>query len=329
MGSHTRPGLRSHSSGTAGRITAIVDPDGNRIRYAYDAAGNLVAVTDQLGNTIRLAYRTDRPHYLDEITDPLGRRAAKTEYDASGRIIAVTDGNGNRTEQSFDPATFTETVKDGRGNPTVITYDARGNVVRTLQPTASGDIITQTFYDDPANPDKSTRVIDPNGGTTTTTYDARGNVTSVTDAAGNMTRKSYDEANHVTSVTDPLGHTTALLYDAAGNLIRLTDGSGAGQTATHDAGGRLKSVTDANGATTRYEYDDARPGDTPRLIIDPDGGTREFETNAFGEVTRAIDQNGNETDYTYGPTGLLLSSRDANGSRRPRSATTPSATAPR
>ncbi|MEM8721584.1 MAG: hypothetical protein AAGE84_20195 [Cyanobacteria bacterium P01_G01_bin.39] len=76
------------------RITSVIDPDGNKIRYQYDAAGDLVAVTDREKNTTLYGYSEERSHYLDEIIDPLGRTDVKTEYDNSGRMTRLIDVDG-------------------------------------------------------------------------------------------------------------------------------------------------------------------------------------------------------------------------------------------
>ena len=53
-------------------ITAVVDPLGKKVLYQYSAQGDLVAVTDRDGNTTQFVYGQKRPHYLDQVIDPLG-----------------------------------------------------------------------------------------------------------------------------------------------------------------------------------------------------------------------------------------------------------------
>lgn len=77
-----------------GRITALVDPAGNRVRYAYDPKGDLVSVTDRDGNTTRFVYRSDRPHYLEAVVDPLSRTGIRSEYDDRGRLVRMLDADG-------------------------------------------------------------------------------------------------------------------------------------------------------------------------------------------------------------------------------------------
>lgn len=127
----------------AGRITSLIDPAGNSIQYAYSAAGDLVSVIDRVGAETQFTYRTDVPHYLDTIIDPLGRPAAKTEYDEDGRIIALVDAQGNRIETSYDVTGKTQSITDPLGNTSTQTLDGRGNIVREVDPT--GVIIRRTF----------------------------------------------------------------------------------------------------------------------------------------------------------------------------------------
>src|SRR5262249_40398545 len=148
-----------------GRITAVVDPMGERIAYQYDGKGDLVTVTDRSSNTTQFVYRTDRPHYLEQVIDPLGHPGARSEYDDQGRLFRPIDADGNHVRLEYNPDQSTETVYDQLGNPTVYTYDDRGNVVTG---------------------------VDPLGGVTRHTYDANNNELTVEDPLHHITTKSYD-----------------------------------------------------------------------------------------------------------------------------------------
>jgi len=81
--------------------------------------GDLVSVTDREGNRTTFGYGVDeRPHYLDEIIDPLGRPAVRTEYDEKGRLKRTLDVNGEAVEVDYDPENSLQTVEDVFGNPT-------------------------------------------------------------------------------------------------------------------------------------------------------------------------------------------------------------------
>jgi hypothetical protein len=84
--SSTGRGLTIERDAT-GFIQAIIDPAGNAVRYRQNSKGDLVRVTDRVGAKVDFTYRPDRPHYLEDIIDPLGRTAAKTEYYPDGRMV--------------------------------------------------------------------------------------------------------------------------------------------------------------------------------------------------------------------------------------------------
>ncbi len=273
-----------------GRITAAVDPAGKKVLYRYDARGDLVAVTDRTGSATQLVYRTDRPHYLDKVIDPLGRTGVRTEYDAQGRLVTLIDAAGKAVQLAHDPDHSVETVKDQFGNPTTYEYDGRGNVVTEVN--ALGGITRRT-YDGANNLLSET---DPLGRTTRYTYDGDGNVLTTTDPLGNVTRSTYFTitpglfaqvrgARPVTlpeTTTDPLGNTTTNTYDGAGNLASTTDALGNVTRYAYDAAGNQTSVTDAAGGVTRFEYDGA------------------------GRLTRQVDALGHATAYTYDADGNQL-----------------------
>lgn len=252
----------THSSGVEvkfvrdnrGRITEIIDPAGNKLLYSYSAAGDLVSFTSQANLTTTFKYHAQQAHYLDEIIDPLGRRAVKTEYDDQGRILRTIDADGNAIEYDHSLDGF-ERVRDAAGNWTSLKYDAFGNVTEerrgehivTLpgggQQTAYDSIVRTRYIherDGVASPNRDkewlvTQVfLDDLGATvkevtTEYDYDARGNVVKVTDVVDGQTmvrEYSYDAKSNVTRVKDELGRQTFFTYDAAGNLREVVNAQG-------------------------------------------------------------------------------------------------------
>ena len=315
----TRDGAR-HSSGVSvvfirdaqGRITEIRDPEGKSIKYTYSAAGDLKTVTDRATLVTTFDYRATPAHYLDKVTDPLGRQAVRTEYDANGRIVAVIDALGNRTEQNFDPTNFTGTRTDARGNITTLVYNDRGNLLEERDPEGG---VKKYEYADPANPDKETAIIDPLGRRTTYAYDARGNLTQQTDPNGKTTAVTYTALDKPATVTNALGQTVRLRYDTAGHLTEVTDHAGNTRQMTRDAQGRVTAIMDAEGNVTRFDYTNGCPCGRPGKVINPDGTFRLYEYNAFGQVTKETDETGVVTLSSYDNEGKLLYTQDAQGHR--------------
>jgi len=104
--------------------------------------------------------------------------------------------------------------------------------------------------------------------------------------------------NRLTTVTEPGAFVaTQVGYDGrTGRLTTLTDRNGATWTlspTTVDAGIRRVSITSTIGSGISYAYDADHGG---RLVSREDGfGTRAWEYNAAGFVSRITDENGNAT----------------------------------
>src|SRR5262249_52933446 len=116
----------------AGRITSVTDPNGATVQYTYDANGDLVAVTDRTSVTTRFEYNAARPHFLNRITDPLGRSGTRVEYDQDGRVSRTIDPEGNVIQFINNLADSRETIVDVRGNSTTVEYDDRGNILTRI-----------------------------------------------------------------------------------------------------------------------------------------------------------------------------------------------------
>lgn len=259
-----------HSSGQSiaftrnadGRIGKITDPAGTELSYFYDANGDLVAFTDRAGFDQFYSYHpAPNEHHLLEITGDDGVLATRNEYDEEGRLSRVVDANGQVTTYTYDLTGRSQTVRDRLGRETTIVYNERGNVTSKIAPDGG---ITQIFYEDPNNPDRETKIIDPLGTVSTATYDPdTGRVLATTegitdeDPVGFTTTYAYDDpANpHLkTAVTDPRGNTTNYVYDAAGNMTSMTDALGNVTRYTYDAEGNQTSKTDALGNKVEWEY---------------------------------------------------------------------------
>lgn len=282
----TSSGIRSSSGPEVifdrdpqGRIIAVTDPMGNKVRYQYDANGDLVSVTDRATNTTRFVYHPSMPHYLQEVIDPLGRSGVRANYDEQGRLAALADAGSNTVQLIHDPDNFVEQIVDTLGNPTTYEYDTRGNVVTEVD---SLGAVVRREYDQNNN---MTREVDALGSETLYTYDGRGNVLTRTDSNGKTTRFTYNSLSQVVSTTDPLGNTTLNQYDSRGNLLASTDPLGNTSRYSYDGAGNATSITDPAGNTTSMEYD---------------GG---------GHLTRQVDALGNATSYAYDGNGNQIEQR--------------------
>ncbi|MDX1929688.1 MAG: putative Ig domain-containing protein [Pirellulaceae bacterium] len=314
-------GIASSNSGigiafardTKGRITRVIDPAGNSVKYTYDAKGDLANVIDRMGNVTKFTYRTDRPHYLDSVIDPLGRTGAKAVYGPDGRLTGTRDANGNGPTVSYDPDNSLVTTTDALGNKTISEYDSRGNVVSQID--ATGGVI-RTTYDLNNN---ITSTTDALGRKTTYTVDDSGNVTGTTDPLGHTRRATFDSYGNQLSSTDALGRTTKSEFDARGNLFATVDVTGAKTTTSSDSRGQLTSVTLVGGGQLSIGY----TGALATSSTDLNGLASQFSFNANGLSTgRTITVStasgpANATERTeYDADGRVIATTDASGATR-------------
>ncbi|MBE9098367.1 putative Ig domain-containing protein [Vacuolonema iberomarrocanum] len=286
-----------------GRIREVMGPEDALVTYSYDENGDLISVTDPENYTTQFDYHDEYDHYLDEIIDPLGRTAARSEYNDEGRLETLFDANGNPVTITYDPDNSTQVVTDANGNDTFYEYDSRGNVVQQVD--ASG-AKTLMKYEDPRHPFLVTQVIDDNGQVTTYTYDANGHLTAriendcgCANVPSGTTYYTHNARGQMTAIVLPTGASFSQDYDERGNLLAIKDGDGnLIQSYTYDRRGNVLTESDPFGSTS---YDNP---DTP-------GTTHDFD--AFGNPYWMQDANGEITTMTYNDRGLLETMTDDEG----------------
>lgn len=292
-----------------GRITEIIDPNGNSLRYHYDAAGDLVTYADQLDQQTQYQYLTSPAHYLSRLIDPRGNIALEMQYDPiTGRATGLVDASGLPVISTFDVENMTESFTDRRGNTTTVRYDQNGNMLEIID--ADGGR-TLNVYDENSLLLSTT---DANNHTTLYTYDARGNRTSVTDALGNFTQFEYDLENHLIRSTDAAGQIQTLVYDDLGRLISRIDQRGVLFTTEYDSFGRITARTDAaccGGERREYQYD--QPFNQPSRVIYANGVVEEYIYDSNGLIQRFVDGNQHVTEFTFDDAGLPVSVRNPEG----------------
>ncbi|MFC5748433.1 RHS repeat-associated core domain-containing protein [Actinomadura rugatobispora] len=256
-----------------GRVSKVVDPRQNDVRYSYDRLGRV--------NTV------DEPHTSND-----DRVQWRYTYTRTGEVLSTIDPTGARTEATYDDLgrPVTSTRIERRPTPAAYTsragYDDVGNLLTTTSPT---------------------------GVTTTSTYDTLGQLTKTVDGAGVTSQVGYDHAGRQVRSSDALNRTTRLTYDPFGDLVRTTDlkpdGTGLRErSSAYDLSGNPTRTTDAFGRSTTFQYDSLS-----RLVkqVEPVGDTESITTtfgyDAAGNRTRFTDGRGNSTVYTVNSLGLAES----------------------
>jgi RHS repeat-associated protein len=291
------------TAGKSGFITAMIDGNGNRTAYEYDAMNRLVKTIEA----------------DPDGAGPLSSPVSQLRYDVQGNVVESVDPNGATSRFDYDVRdrliSSTSPDPDGASGPefvptTRIAYDGNGNTKSVTDPLGK-----TTRYEYNAR-NQQTKSIDASGAITNFEYDRFGNMSTLTDPVGNRTVFDYDSRQRLIVETDPLGKKIQYSYDAANNLIQKIDRNDRPTLYTYDDQNRLvtEKWVGPNGEavnTIRYTYDKVG---NPLTITDNYSAL----TNTYDSLNRikSVDNNGTPDatrvvlTYTYDNNGNILSVDD-------------------
>ncbi|WP_336605870.1 DNRLRE domain-containing protein [Streptomyces sp. BA2] len=273
--------------------------------------------------------------HLKSMTDISGRKLSFL-YTEKGHLGRLTDGDGAAQPKvfsfSYDTAQGNKNTKltkvtDPRGHATGVEY-AEGPDSMASTKTITDRLRSTTGFTYTSGTDGGTeaKVTDAEKHTTTYATDAQDRPVKVTNAKSEQTKMTWDADHNVTLLEENNGAKTAYCYDEktgyplwersaeenkdgvpseaecapgkspthsvryeyktradgySADLVKKTSAEGRVWQFGHDAKGNLKTVTDPKGAASSEEGD----------------YTTSYEYDAYGQLTRAIDANGNPTAY--------------------------------
>lgn len=295
-GSGDRPGIRSYDA--EGNLIAL------RIQYAADVFDETTWTYDQgrvtsvraLSSALpdNLYYKTIQYEYVNGVPRRIIQESVnmggdithvtRYGYDTEGRLISVTLPDQHTLIQEWDGDNLSRRYqRDSNGH--VITdgqwfyrYDNRGNVIE------SEDALGRKTRFDYDALDRVTRSVNAQGEEVVLNYDSDRlsaiEIGRTSSGDGLKRRFVYDSLNQLTQVEEWSGQVWIPIdvraLDSKGNVLQQTNALGQSTLYSYDAAGRLISSTDAAGHTQSYQY--------------------EFAT---GNLSKAIDGNGNVITYTY------------------------------
>ncbi|MFE0961188.1 golvesin C-terminal-like domain-containing protein [Streptomyces fungicidicus] len=299
-------------------VASMTDISGRKISFYYTEKGLLGRMVDGAGS--------DQPKTFKFTYDA-------TQGNKNVKLVTATDPRGNDTDLAYyapqngdDPKYhwWTKTVTDRLGGNTGFTYAANTANPKFTDTTVTDAESHATKYvtDDYGRPVQTTNA---KSQTTKLSWDADNNVTYMEEANGAKTAYCYDQKtgnplwsrdaeNNKAGVPD---QATACVTDTskwpadaatyeyqtradgyAADLWRKTSPEGRAWQFGYDDFGNLKTVTDPKGVAT------ATAGDY----------TTSYEYDAHGQLTKAVDANGNPTTNSdFGPTGYPATITDALG----------------
>ncbi len=296
------------------KMIAVVDPNGGRTVYEYNAADFVVTpsdipsfqmpyshvtrITDTENAQTGFTYDLPMPSAASTVTDSLSNDTAYT-FNGYGSPLSIQDPVGTTTMTwAVDDIVMTSKT-DANNVRTDYTYDIDGNLLSettNAAGTVSRTYTYETFTDKSWIKNRVKTQTDRNGHTTDNTYDGNGNLVEVRDPEGGVTSHSYASNGDRIRTHDANGNITTFAYDAYGNLKSSTDPLG--NTTTHEWNARsLKNQTnDPLGGIIRFEYDDL-----DNLIgrTDAMGGVRSFSYDLIGNKLSETDEEGRSTAWVY------------------------------
>jgi YD repeat-containing protein len=316
-----------------GLLDRIQDPEGNALKFFYDANSKLDYVIDTMGRTIDFSH--DASGRLEWIQDFRGRRV-EYYYDAQGNLT------GARTPTVASTAGFND-FPNGRverytylsGFNNLLDHKLTGiirpnDVVSSTPP--YGTPTAQFTYEQ--NPSAvffgwcktqvlgGTNAAGAAGGTITYDYQVLDISTLITDPnalkigrlkAKVTNRKSYrtdyvtNQNGHVIQVTDWSGttaYTTTNEYNANGELVKITQPNGNFTTISYASGPPSESPLVAGNTVAITDYPGTIPTDqssrTRAFVYEPIFNNLSTETDPLGRETQYF------TDYQEGNSSNII-----------------------
>ncbi len=313
-----------------GRLRYTIDGGGAVTEQTYDTAGR-VASTARFGapfNATDLAAlrggelvgQEDVAMALRSVWSFAAESGAFTETDfaydnrVTSRVAFAWSASGTTTAYTYDAFGDLTGVRhlDGYDNQTDIetmSYDRRGQLVKTELDPSGADVTTTTAYDAFG---RAVATTDGNRQTTLTTYDAAGRVLTVTDPLLHQQSAQYDAFGRVLSITDARNNTTTTSYDDTARTAKQTSPEGVITITTYDLEGRVHSILDGRNQLTTYHYDadgnlKSVSGPAGTVSNDYDAADRlAGTTDPNGRVAYAYDEGGRVKSRIVDPDGLAL-----------------------
>ncbi|MDQ3200967.1 MAG: RHS repeat protein, partial [Pseudomonadota bacterium] len=269
-----------------GRLTAISDAYGNRLRLSCDRQDRLQRVDNGAGRALLLRY--DRGHVIAvdyQVLVPAASldEAWQTEqtlvsyrYDACHRLIEATNALGESERYDYDDRHVILQRQLAGGASFFWEWEKSGKAARCVRHWASFAQMEARYVWDDAG---SVTVINGDGSEEVYEHDDRARLVRRVGLDGGEQLKAYDDQGQLIAEQDALGAITEYRYDDVG---------------------RLEALIPPDEEPTSYEY---RNGFLHARYRGK--AVWKYQRNAQGDVTEATDPDGQVTRYYYDAKGQL------------------------
>ncbi|MHC8407834.1 RHS repeat-associated core domain-containing protein [Pseudomonas sp. TMB3-21] len=319
-----------------GRLTAISDAYGNRLRVSRDRQDRIQRVENGAGRALLLRY--DRSHLiavdyqvfvpavsLDEAWQT-EQTLVSYRYDACHRLIQASNALGESERYDYDDqhvilqrqlaggaSFFWEWEKSGKAARCVrhwasfaqmearYVWDDAGSVV--VQNTDGSEEVYQ--HDDRA---RLVRRVGLDGGEQLKAYDDQGQLIAEQDALGAITEYRYDDVGRLEALIPPDEEPTS--YEYRNGFLHARYRGKAVWTYERNAQGDVTETTDPDGQVTRYYYNDKGQLHTIRY---PDTSGHLLVWNDLGQLVEETLPDGGVRRFSYDLLGRQTTLQDDHG----------------
>jgi YD repeat-containing protein len=311
-------------------------------RNFYDNDGRLVAVLDGAGGLSEIFY-DEAGRKIREIGHAT---AVASGLRAAGSLSALQGSAGTssadrRIDYVYDGRGFLRFQIDASAHPTEYVYDARGNVIRTID--YAGSIASTSSYSlayVQAQLTSTGLASNSNNRISRVTYDDAGRAAFTIGAMGAVVEFKYDNVNRVVKqiaynagygsagdkslatmatwatgqASDALNHITRNIYDKAGHLAYVVDGENYITRFDYDEAGRVTKERRYDGTFTIGDSDTKTTVAT--ILSAVTSGAWVDVSNAYdsaGRLETRTDGVGAVTRFTYDGLGQVIDTTLAYG----------------
>lgn len=303
---------------------------GGERHFFFDQNGNPLTIVQEDGGEYRYTYTVSgQPFLRTSSTDPQGLTTQYAYDSTTGNLTQTTLPSGATVQYgSYTAWAQPQTVKDARGNYTVLKYDGQGNltdrltlrsgVTPTIPYTANASQIVAwqvNGYDAWGNltsrkavRDLAAQVASP------TATSATGPIASWTYDASGLNATTFARSGRFNTASSATTQSATLTYDSLGRLLTGVNGSLEATQFAYDTLDRIVQATDPLGNFRSYGFDANGNPTGQRLVIA--GSQIDSSSRRFDDADRAIaatDAGGNVTQFAYDAAGNLTTLTTPDG----------------
>ncbi|MBP7497448.1 MAG: hypothetical protein KA792_07275, partial [Bacteroidales bacterium] len=288
-----------------GNILNTSDANNVTINYTYDGFGRLKTQTapneapanysinfaddDLMVGNVKISYRKD---VLQEgLSSQNGQPTITEYYDRSGRLL-------KKDSKVFD-------INDSPGNElsSFSYYNNMGQLWLSSSPSKKAGNAKYSWsvfeYDFAGRLSKSTSIFDINFNPEEHTDNIENYVKNFNSSDKTVITYTY-EGSTTTTTNTISGQWTKTTTDALGNIVQTEEFAGGKVNYIYQSNGKPRRIVVNSEKIITLDYDE---NGNQILLNDPDAGVMNYQYNAYNELTKQSDANGNTTELKYDALG--------------------------